>query len=91
VCLRVCVFVFVCGESVHVCLWDGWLWPLDLPNRPPPPQLHRPHLCLWRSSMECSRWYSRAVVQLTVCSTVVRAPSRIVPPWTAGSFGGLGG
>jgi hypothetical protein len=26
------------------------------------------HLCLWRSSMYCSFWYSFAVRQLTLCS-----------------------
>jgi hypothetical protein len=38
------------------------------------------HLCLCLSSMYSSLWYSLAVVQVTVWSTVRRAPRRMVPP-----------
>lgn len=49
---------------------------------PPSPSLQPslPHLCRCRSSMYCSLWYSLAAMQSTVCSTVRRAPSRMVPP-----------
>ena len=38
------------------------------------------YLCLCRSSMYASCWYSLAAVQLTVCRMVLRDPSRMVPP-----------
>ena len=71
-----CVAVVQCSAVglLLLCAYSGQ------PRWARPSAESHTHLCLCRSSTYWSCWYSLAAMQSTVCSTVRRDPSLMVPP-----------